>query len=39
MRSAPLHFLILGVVFLVIGFVQQDFPFSFTSGFFYYTNN
>jgi hypothetical protein len=33
-RSAPPSILTIGVVFLIIGFVQQGFTFSFTSGLF-----
>ena len=33
-KYAPPSILIVGVVFLVIGFVQQGFTFSFDSGFF-----
>ncbi|MFQ5821340.1 MAG: hypothetical protein ACE5I5_15250 [Candidatus Heimdallarchaeota archaeon] len=33
-RNVPASFLALGIVFLLIGFVQQDFTFSFNSGFF-----
>jgi len=33
-RYAPSGILTIGIVFLVIGFVQQGFTFSFESGFF-----
>ena len=33
-QSAPPGFLTLGIIFFIIGFVQQDFTFSFESGFF-----
>ena len=33
-QSIPASFLTIGLVFLVIGFVQQDFQISFESGFF-----
>jgi hypothetical protein len=33
-RNAPASFLAIGLVFLVIGFVQQGFALSFDSGFF-----
>ena len=33
-KTAPVSFLTLGIVFLIIGFVQQNFTFSFTSGLF-----
>ena len=32
-QSAPLGFLVLGLIFLVIGLVQQGFTLSFESGF------
>ena len=33
-KVAPVSFLTLGIVFLIIGFVQQSFTFSFSSGIF-----
>ena len=33
-KAAPISFLALGIVFLTIGFVQQSFTFSFSSGLF-----
>ncbi len=33
-KVAPASFLTLGIVFLIIGFVQQNFTFSFSSGMF-----
>ncbi len=33
-KYAPPSILVLGIVFLLIGFVQQDFTFSFDSGMF-----
>ena len=33
-KTAPVSFLILGIIFIIIGFVQQSFTFSFTSGLF-----
>jgi hypothetical protein len=33
-KVAPASFLTLGIVFLIIGFVQQSFTFSFDSGMF-----
>ena len=33
-KIAPVSFLTLGIVFLLIGFVQQSFTFSFSSGLF-----
>jgi len=33
-KAAPISFLALGIVFLIIGFVQQSFTFSFSSGLF-----
>jgi hypothetical protein len=33
-KSVPASFITLGVVFLILGFVQKDFLISFESGFF-----
>jgi len=33
-RKAPTSFLTLGVIFLLVGFVQQGFAIDFTSGLF-----
>jgi len=33
-KKAPASFLTLGIIFLVIGFVQQGFAIDFTSGLF-----
>jgi hypothetical protein len=33
-RSAPPSLLALGIIFLIVGFVQQGFTFSFESGMF-----